>query len=129
MKNKIFLSLFGVLILTGCNNTCKEDDSYSTVLLPDTVTKYELGIITYIEKEDTYNFKFYNFNMEYKSIEKGTLIDKDGNVIAYTWHEEKARPYLKDNLEAYGSISYELVPNSNKLILTNFGFPSIKLIK
>ena len=81
MKNKIFLSLFGVLILTGCNNTCKEDDSYSTVLLPDTVTKYELGIITYIEKEDTYNFKFYNFNMEYKSIEKGTLIDKDGNVI------------------------------------------------
>ena len=67
--------------------------------------------------------------MEYKSIEKGTLIDKDGNVIAYTWHEEKARPYLKDNLEAYGSISYELVPNSNKLILTNFGFPAIKLIK
>lgn len=129
MKNKIFLSLLGVLILTGCNNTCKEDGSYSTVLLPDTISKYELGIITYIEKEDTYNFKFYNFNMEYKSIEKGMLIDKDCNVIAYAWHEEKTRLYLKDNLEAYGSISYELVPNSNKLILYNATFPAIRLIK
>ncbi len=128
MKYKLFLILFSVVALTSCNDVCK-DDTYSTILLPETITKYELGIINYLESEDTYIFKFYNLNYEYKGIENAKLIDKDNNVIAYNWHEEIVRDYLKDNLEAYGLISYEKVPNTNKITSTNFGLPAIKLIK